>query len=178
MTERSTKRLAQSFYTRDVLTVAPELLGKVLVRQHENGIRRKYVISEVEAYRGEEDVACHAHKGRTPRTEIMYHSGGNVYVYLIYGMYWLLNFVAGEKDNPQAVLIRGVKEVEGPGRLGRELQLDKSFYGESLINSNRIWVEENRNHPIYEYATTPRIGIEYASDEWLLKEWRFILKEP
>ena len=85
-------RLKRDFFSRDVLEVAPELLGKNLVRKVEGQIE-KYLITEVEAYRGEKDLACHASKGRTPRTEIMYHNGGLVYVYLIYGMYWMLNIV-------------------------------------------------------------------------------------
>jgi DNA-3-methyladenine glycosylase len=169
-------RLNRDFFRRDVLVVAKELLGKVLVRRFEDGTEDRYVISEVEAYRGEEDAACHAHKGRTARTEVMYHDGGQVYVYLIYGMYWLLNFVTGKENSPQAVLIRGVKEINGPGKLGRALKLDKSFYGESLCESKRIWLEDNSISQQLEFEVTKRIGIDYASDEWRLKKWRFVLK--
>src|SRR5512145_53559 len=97
----NTSRLDSNFFSRDVLAVAPELVGKVLVRSFENGLVERFIITEVEAYRGAEDLACHASKGRTPRTEVMYHHGGLVYVYLIYGMYWMLNFVTGEPNNPQ-----------------------------------------------------------------------------
>lgn len=170
-------RITQEFFNQDVLEVAPSLLGKVLARQYENGIIERFIITETEAYRGEEDVACHAHKGRTKRTDIMYHAGGHVYVYLIYGMYWMLNVVTGEKGAPQAVLIRGVESIVGPGRLGRHLKLDKSFYGEDLCQSNRIWLETALNENDYsEIETTKRIGIEYATDEWRNKKWRFILK--
>ena len=137
-------RLQHDFFIRDVLEVAPELLGKNLVRKVDDQIK-KYLITEVEAYRGEKDLACHASKGRTPRTEIMYHNGGLVYVYLIYGMYWMLNVVTSVNDVPQAVLIRGIKGFEGPGKLTKKLDIDKSFYGEDLINSDRIWIESNEN---------------------------------
>ena len=99
--------------------------------------------TEVEAYRGSEDRACHASKGRTPRTEIMYHEGGRLYVYLIYGMYWMLNVVTGGENDPQAVLIRGVENFPGPGKLTRSFGIDRTFYGEDLTISERIWFEES-----------------------------------
>jgi DNA-3-methyladenine glycosylase len=166
------ERLSLEFYLRDVLEVAPELLGKPLVRQFADGSQKQYMITEVEAYRGAEDLACHAAKGRTPRTEVMFQEGGKVYVYLIYGMYWLLNLVTGEEGYPSAVLIRGIDGFSGPGRLGRELQLDKSFYGENLQASPRLWVENAK--PVTEYKTSKRIGIGYAG-EWADKMWRFYL---
>ncbi len=166
------ERLSLEFYLRDVLEVAPELLGKPLVRQFADGSQKQYMITEVEAYRGAEDLACHAAKGRTPRTEVMFQEGGKVYVYLIYGMYWLLNLVTGEEGYPSAVLIRGIDGFSGPGRLGRELQLDKSFYGENLQASPRLWVENAK--PVTEYKTSKRIGIGYAG-EWANKMWRFYL---
>src|SRR5574344_1807070 len=124
-----------SFFRRDVLRVAPELVGKIIARDFGSGLVKRYPITEVEAYRGEEDLACHASKGRTARTEVMYHHGGKVYVYLIYGMYWMLNIVTSEEGHPSAVLIRGIEGFSGPGRVGRELKLDKSFYGEELQTS-------------------------------------------
>ena len=90
-------RLLRDFFIRDVLHVAPELVGKILViRSKDNSIRR-FIITETEAYRGAEDKACHASKGRTSRTEVMYHEGGKIYVYFVYGMYWMLNFVTCDK---------------------------------------------------------------------------------
>ena len=88
-----TGRLERSFFTRDVLEVAPDLLCKVLVIRSENNAIRRFLISETEAYRGSDDMACHAARGRTPRTEVMYHEGGRLYVYFVYGMYWMLNVV-------------------------------------------------------------------------------------
>jgi DNA-3-methyladenine glycosylase len=165
-------RLPADFYLRDVLVVAPELLGKMLVRQFDDGRIERYRITEVEAYRGMEDRACHASKGRTPRTEVMFQEGGTVYVYLIYGRYWLLNLVTGIEGDASAVLIRGMEGFSGPGRVGRELQLNRSFYGESLINSERIWLEDGE--PVSEIRTSKRVGIEYAG-EWAEKLWRFFL---
>ncbi|MFY9153616.1 MAG: DNA-3-methyladenine glycosylase [Prolixibacteraceae bacterium] len=166
-------RLSLEFFLRDVLEVAPALLRKNLVRQFEDGRIERFRITEVEAYRGTEDLACHASKGRTPRTEIMFQEGGTVYVYLIYGMYWLLNIVTGPDGDASAVLIRGIENISGPGRVGRELQLDKSFYGENLITSERIWIEDAE--PISEFKTSKRIGVDYAGEEWAGKLWRFYI---
>jgi DNA-3-methyladenine glycosylase len=166
------RRLTTQFFLRDVLEVAPELIGKILVRRFEDGQIEHYRITETEAYRGVEDRACHASKGRTPRTEVMFLEGGTVYVYLIYGQYWLLNLVTGNDGDASAVLIRGMEGFSGPGRVGRELQLDRSFYGENLINSERIWIEDA--DPVSEIKTSKRVGIEYAG-EWAEKLWRFYL---
>ncbi len=158
------------FFERDVLEVAPELLGKYLVI-NSGSIRNKYRILEVEAYRGEEDAACHAAKGKTKRNEIMYSSGGYIYVYLVYGMYWMLNIVTGVAGDPQAVLIRGIEGLDGPGKITRDLGIGKSFYGENLLVSNRIRIEDH--HEKAEYMTNRRIGIDYAGDYWKNKLWRF-----
>lgn len=165
-------RLTPDFFRRDVLTVAPELLEKMLVRRFDDGSVSRYRITEVEAYRGTEDLACHASKGRTPRTEVMFGDGGKVYVYLIYGQYWLLNFVTGPEGNASAVLIRGMEGFSGPGRVGRELQLNKTFYGEDLATSPRMWIETAE--PVGEFKTSKRIGIAYAG-EWANKPWRFFI---
>jgi DNA-3-methyladenine glycosylase len=165
-------RLERDFFGRDVLQVAPDLIGKILVRKFADGTISRFKIIETEAYRGEEDLACHASKGRTHRTEVMYHNGGKVYVYLIYGMYQMLNFVTAGENNPQAVLIRGIEGFNGPGKLTRRLQIDKSFYGEDLATSDRLWVENDGT--IHEFLTGTRIGIDYAGG-WKDKPWRFIL---
>lgn len=168
-------RLDAGFFKRDALEIAPLLLGMQLVRQFEDGSRLTLDISEVEVYRGEDDRGCHAAKGRTPRTEVMYHEGGRVYVYLIYGMYWLLNITTGPANHPQAILIRGTRQFAGPGRIGRALQLDKSFYGEELTSSQRLWVTSNgQSHG--EIVTMPRVGIDYAGAYWAEIPWRYCLK--
>jgi len=135
----------------------------------------KFLITEVEAYRGEEDLACHASKGRTPRTEIMFHEGGLIYVYLIYGMYWMLNVVTANENVPQAVLIRGIQGYDGPGKLTRNLLIDKTFYGEDLISSSRLWIENGIQASKVKIKRTPRIGIDYAGEIYKNKLWRFIL---
>lgn len=168
-------RLKQSFYQQDALDLAPVLLGKTLVRQFDGGLKFKDQITEIEVYRGEEDLGCHASKGKTPRTSVMYLPGGAIYVYLIYGMYWLLNIVTEGEHHPQAILIRSLKTVEGPGRVGRALKLDKSFYGESLVTSQRLWFEDSPLVSPNQIITTPRIGIDYAK-EWKDKPWRFLVK--
>lgn len=169
------KRLSHEFYKQDAVTVAEKLLGKVLVRVLNDGTEVRYRITETEAYLGEEDLACHASKGRTPRTEIMYAEGGCLYVYLIYGMYWMLNVVTGLEGDPQAVLIRGLNDITGSGKVGRELIIDKSFYGEDLLSSSRIWIENAPDEPHFD--TAARVGIEYAGDVWKNKLWRFIAKD-
>lgn len=166
-----TNRLPLNFFLHGALEVAPALLGKILVRQFEDGRIERYRINETEAYCGIEDLASHASKGRTTRTDVMFRQGGTVYVYLIYGMYWMLNIVAGLDGVPEAVLIRGVEGVAGPGRVGRLLKLDRTFYGEDLFTSQRLWVEEGE--PVAEIKTSKRIGVDYSGPEWSEKLWRF-----
>lgn len=165
-------KLGQDFFSRDVLEVAPDLLGKVLMRRFDNGKLFTSQITEVEAYRGEEDKACHASKGRTSRTDIMYHPGGSVYVYLIYGMYWMLNFVTGDRNEPQAVLIRGLKDITGPGRITRILEIGSDFYGENLAGSERLWIEDAGQQVTMQAG--PRIGIDYAGEPWKTQPWRYV----
>jgi DNA-3-methyladenine glycosylase len=168
-------KLEKSFFCRDVLEVAPQLLGCTLVRQLDPQTQLRYVITETEAYRGEDDLACHASKGRTTRTDIMYAEGGKVYVYLIYGMHWLLNIVTGPSNHPQAVLIRALQTINGPGKIGKALQLNKTFYGEDLTHSSRIWIESSPKQTTPKYITSPRININYATDYWRNIHWRFNL---
>lgn len=167
----SGKRLKKEFYIRDVLDVAPELIGKIVVIRFPDMTYRKFRISEVEAYRGSEDRACHASRGRTNRTEVMYHEGGKLYVYLIYGIYWMLNIVTGEENNPQAVLIRGVEYHSGPGKITRAFGIDNNYYGEDLSTSDRIWLEDAGVKPVIK--TGPRIGIDYAGEYWKTRPWRY-----
>jgi DNA-3-methyladenine glycosylase len=167
------KRIARDFYIRDVLEVAPEIIGKNLIIKLNNNNFSSYRITDVEAYRGNEDLACHASKGKTPRTEIMFGEGGHLYVYLIYGIYWMLNIVTSVSDDPQAVLIRGLANISGPGRVTKTLAIDRSFNGEDLVTSGRIWLEETGDMP--EYKTGPRIGIDYAGEYWRSKPWRYFL---
>ncbi len=164
------ERLTRSFFIRDVLEVAPGMVGSILVVQHGDTFGR-YSISETEAYRGSDDRACHAARGRTRRTEVMYHKGGLIYMYFVYGMYWMLNVVAGDEGDPQAVLIRGVTGYNGPGKLTRGLAIDGSFYGEDLCTSERIWLEKGIDEPVV--RSGPRVGIDYAGEPWKSMPWRF-----
>jgi len=167
------KKIDRDFYIRDVLEVAPDLPGKNLVLRLTDRSLVRFRITEVEAYRGNEDKACHASKGRTARTEIMFHEGGKLYIYLIYGMYWMLNIVTGETNIPQAVLIRGVDNYSGPGKLTKFLRIDKSFYGEDLTTSDRIWIEDPGI--TYIIKNSQRIGIDYAGEYWKSRPWRYYL---
>ena len=169
------KKLDAAFYRQDAVTVARLLLGKTLVRRLPDGRIARYPITETEAYVGEADKACHASRGRTVRTEVMYHDGGTVYIYLIYGMYWMLNVVTSTPDDPQAVLIRGIGGHSGPGRAGRALGIDKSLNGASLLTCSELWIEDAPEDS--RFAATPRIGIGYAGEPWVSKPWRFVLEE-
>ena len=190
-------RLGRAFYARtDTLAVARELLGKRLVVPASEGVRVAGRIVEVEAYLGAEDKAAHSYgRRRTARTETMYREGGTVYVFFVYGMHHQFNVVTGPEDTPTAVLVRGVEPEEGietmwerrtvskereltsgPGKLCKALGLDRSFDGEDLTQSTRVWLEDAgaRLRP-GEIATGPRIGIDYA-EEYALKPWRFWIK--
>ncbi|MBK9389665.1 MAG: DNA-3-methyladenine glycosylase [Bacteroidetes bacterium] len=166
-------RIPRDFYLRDVLDVAPDLIGKNLVLKYKDGSYFRYTLTEVEAYRGTEDKACHASKGKTSRTSVMFGNGGLLYIYLIYGMYWMLNIVTGTNEEPQAALIRGIGGISGPGKLTKILGIDRSFYGEDLVTSERIWLEDTGIKP--PYKTGPRIGIDYAGEYWKSVPWRYFL---
>ncbi|MBN2482120.1 MAG: DNA-3-methyladenine glycosylase [Bacteroidales bacterium] len=166
-------RLTGEFFCRDVLEVAPDLIGKVLVR-NKTMIQSRYLITEVEAYRGQEDEACHARFGPTSRNAIMYDSGGKIYVYLVYGIYWMFNIVTGGFGMPQAVLIRGISGYNGPGKLTKALEINKDLYGEDLSVSDKIWVEQHSKK--HRFIQTSRVGIDYASEPWKSMPWRFILQ--
>lgn len=147
-------------------------MGKILVRRFPDGRELRARVTETEAYFGEEDTACHAHKGRTRRTEVLYHRAGTIYVYLCYGMHWMLNLVTGAEDSPQAVLIRGVEGVSGPGRVTKYLGIDKSMNDTMLGDFLRL--EDDGFAPELEKA--PRVGIGYASPEDQARLWRFLAK--
>jgi len=167
-----THRLNKDYFrSRDALFLAEDLLGNFLVRRYENGKISKFRIVETEAYLGTDDLASHASKGRTKRTEIMFEEGGVIYAYLIYGMHWLLNIVTGPKNHPEAVLIRGVENCIGPGRVGKLIGLDRTFYGENLETSSRIWIE--KGDITGKIISSPRIGVDYAGEIWKNKLWRF-----
>jgi DNA-3-methyladenine glycosylase len=165
-------RLPLSFYRHDVLVVAPALLGTWLCHRTGSEVRRGRVV-EVEAYRGEEDTACHARFGRTRRTRVMYEPGGLAYVYLCYGVHHLFNVVTGGPDAPQAVLIRSIEGRSGPGRLTNTLGLTLDANGADLTGDS-VWLETDGS-PCPPPIATPRVGIAYASDEDRARPWRFLL---
>ncbi|MBD5144335.1 MAG: DNA-3-methyladenine glycosylase [Ruminococcus sp.] len=163
--------LDENFFHRDVLDVAPDLVGKLIVRTLDDGTEVSLRITEAEAYRGEEDTACHASKGKTERTKILYDKAGTIYVYLCYGMHWLMNAVTGEEGQPQAVLFRACEVYDGPAKLTKKLGIDKSFNGESFCGNPRIRIEDDGYCP--EIETLPRVGIDYATPEYRDILWRF-----
>ncbi len=168
------RRLTASDYRVDAVTAAKALIGTFLCRRLDDGtiIRRR--ITETEAYCGEEDTACHAHKGRTPRTDVMYSPGGCAYIYLCYGMHEMLNVVTGAEGRPEAVLIRGIEGASGPGKLTRLLQIDRTLNREDLIASKRLWLESDG--AVFKFTAAPRIGIAYASKRDQSRKWRFTLR--
>ncbi|MFA5871852.1 MAG: DNA-3-methyladenine glycosylase [Parcubacteria group bacterium] len=179
------KILRRKFYKNPTLEVARDILGCFLVREYRGKIIRA-MITEVEVYIGEEDLACHASRGRTPRTEVMYGEPGHAYVYMIYGMYHCLNIVTEEKDFPAAVLIRGISlgsptskrksdflDLDGPGKLCKFFQIDRKLNKWDLTKGKKLWVEgPAQNSAKRNIVAGRRIGIDYAKHcrEYL---WRF-----
>lgn len=164
-------RLNEEFFRRPCPQVARDLVGKVLVCR---GQRMR--ISQTEAYCGESDTACHASRGRTPRTEVMYMRPGTVYVYLCYGIHWMLNIVTGEEGHPEAVLIRACQEAPGPGRLTKALGITGALNRDNVVTSDELWVEDDGFTP--EIALAKRVGIGYASREDQDRLWRFVMTPP
>lgn len=164
------KPVPSEIYTLPAYEAAPLLLGKLL----QVG-KKQLRITETEAYYGTEDTACHAHKGRTPRTRMLYQSGGYVYVYLCYGMHSMLNIITGPAEHPEGVLIRCCRGAEGPGKLTKALGVDRSFNGENLLAGSRLAILDDGKY--FAYTTAPRVGIGYASPEDQARPWRFVLGE-
>jgi DNA-3-methyladenine glycosylase len=188
-------KLKREFYTRnDVVEISRDLLGKVLVTKG-NGIITKAKIVETEAYCGRNDKAAHSFQKRTPRTEVMYDTGGKVYTYLCYGIHTLFNIVTNEKDLADAVLVRAVEPVEGidavlkrrnqstlkrmvsdgPGKVSKAMDISLDHYGLDLIG-NDIFIEDHgieiKENEIIE---SHRVGVDYAGGD-ALRNWRFRVK--
>ena len=160
------ERLGYEFYHRPCWPVARDLVGKVLIHG-EKCLR----ITETEVYCGENDTACHASKGRTKRTEVLYGEAGTIYVYLCYGIHWLLNIVTGEREHPEAVLIRACAEAPGPGRLTKALGITGALNGKSILETEDFWIgDDGFRCPV---TTDKRVGIGYASQEDQDRLWRF-----
>ena len=162
-------KLDAAFYQRACLEVAKDLVGKVLVHNTTDG-QLRLRIAETEAYCGEEDTACHAHKGKTKRTEVMYAKAGTIYVYLCYGVHWLLNIVTGEEGHPEAVLIRACVDAMGPGKLTKALGITGELNRKSITDSI-LWIEDDGFQ--CEITLDKRVGICYALQEDQDRLWRF-----
>jgi DNA-3-methyladenine glycosylase len=170
-------KLDHAFFARPAVELARDLLGTILVRRV-RGRELQARIVETEAYVGAHDLACHAAKGRTKRTEVMFGRAGHAYVYLIYGMYDMLNIVAGDVDDPQAVLIRGAvplggwrADLSGPGKLTRAMRITRAQNGLDLTGEKLFLLQDPGQRP--QFITTPRIGIDYAR-EWKDAMLRFV----
>lgn len=163
----------RDFFRQDALALAPALIGKILVRTLPDGEEIRLRISETEAYRGAEDTACHAHKGKTKRASVLWRDGGTLYVYLCYGMHNLLNIVSGREDEPQAVLIRCCVGFEGPGRLTKRLLVDRGFNGADILSCEGLRLEDDGAE--VDITTLPRVGIDYAEKSDREALWRFKL---
>ena len=188
-------RLPRSFYTQPTLAVARQLLGCRLVRLEGDRCLSGYV-TEVEAYRGEEDLGCHAKAGRTPRTQVMYGPAGHAYVYFTYGMHWMLNFVTEAEGFPAAVLLRGIYPTEGleviaarrkaqppalwtdgPAKICQALDIDGTLNGVDLCASPAVlFVEAGPPIPDSAVTTGPRVGLTSVPEPWKSIPWRFSVK--
>lgn len=167
--------LPKTFFNQSAVKTAKALLGKFLVRRY-YGKEISLMITEVEAYDGFHDKASHASYGKTERNKIMFEGPGIWYVYFIYGTHWMLNIVTGPKNYPAAVLIRGTKHVQGPGRVTRHLHINKQFNGLPTNKNTGLWIED-RGIRIKrtQIKALPRIGVDYAG-MWAYKPYRFKIK--
>jgi DNA-3-methyladenine glycosylase len=167
--------LPVSFFARPTLEVARDLIGQIVVRRGQDGLVRSHQIVEVEAYT-QDDPACHAFRGPTKRAGILFGPPGIAYVYFIYGMYHCLNAVTEQDGVAGAVLIRGLRgeKLNGPGKLCRELDIDRSHNGLPLFdNASPVYFARGEGADLLEVETTPRIGISKAQD----RLWRYIVKD-
>jgi len=167
---------AKSFQSEKTVRLARSLIGKLLVRREPGAQPTRHLIIETEAYDGEHDLACHASKGRTTRTEVMYQSGGRWYVYLCYGVHEMLNLVTGPSGYPAAILIRGIATVSGPGRLTKRLRITRTLNNAPAIPASGLHVEDDGIElPRGSIKSGPRVGVDYAGAHWAAKHWRFWL---
>jgi DNA-3-methyladenine glycosylase len=167
--------LGKAFFDQPTLLVARELIGKFLVHRV-RGREHAYLITETEAYDGFRDRASHASRGKTSRNAPMFGRAGVWYIYLIYGMYEMLNIVTRESGYPAAVLIRGVDGLNGPGKLTKALGISRKYNKASATRTNGLWVEERGVRPKKaDIRRAARIGVDYAGPMWSKKHWRFVL---
>ncbi len=162
------ERLTYEFYHRPCIDVARDLVGKVIVHGD-----KQLRISETEVYWGETDTACHASKGRTKQTEVLYADAGTIYVYLCYGIHWLLNIITGDVDDPQGVLIRACLEAPGPGKLTKALGITGEWNRKSILETPEFYIGDDGFR--CSIVADKRVGIGYASQEDQDRLWRFKL---
>jgi DNA-3-methyladenine glycosylase len=174
------QKLPRSFYDRDTVLVARELLGKLLVHQAD-GVERIGKIVEVEAYLGEHDLAAHSSKGLTARTQIMFGPPGHAYVYLIYGMHHCMNVVTEREGHASAVLLRAVEPLKnlegrtcGPGLLCQALKINRALNGHDLL-SDDFYIAAPEAAGSFTIVKRPRIGVDYAK-HWVKRLLRFYIK--
>lgn len=173
------QRLDRDFYNRDTVTVARELLGKILLHRVDGQARMARIV-EVEAYLGPGDLAAHSSKGLTPRTRAMFGPPGHAYVYLIYGMHHCMNVVTEPEGSGTGVLLRAVEPLanlegntRGPGLLTRALGIDKRHYGHDLCSEDlHLLAPAPEDSSEIKIIASPRIGVSYAK-EWAEKPLRF-----
>jgi len=157
--------------------VAPALLGRSLCHREANGKVTRVLITEVEAYCGFKDRASHASRGETPRNRVMFGPPGFWYVYLCYGVHWMLNLVTGPEGYPAAILLRGVEGYIGPGRLTKGLGITKDFDGKPCSRQAGLWIEGPAEVPAeWRKRRGARIGVDYAGAHWAGKHYRWWLE--
>jgi len=173
-------KLPRSFYDRDTVAVARELLGTHLVHVVD-GVERVGRIVEVEAYLGEHDRAAHSSRGRTARTEVMFGPPGHAYVYLIYGMHWCMNMVTEREGHASAVLLRALEPVrnvegrtQGPGLLCKAMSIGRAQNACDLLGDT-LYVAEASGEPSPRIVKRPRIGVDY-SGHWARRLLRFYVR--
>ena len=166
---------AKEFAVTETVALARGLVGRLLVVRQGDAAVSRHRITEVEAYDSPLDRACHASRGRTPRTSVLFGPPGHWYVYLCYGIHELLNLVTGPPEYAAAILIRGVDGLPGPGRLTRALGISRKFNALPAAPETGLWLEDDGCvPPAHEVLATPRIGVDYAGPEWAAKPWRFV----
>jgi DNA-3-methyladenine glycosylase len=187
-------RFKRKFFERSADIVARELLGSLVCRRIRQDAFSIGQVVETEAYLGEKDLASHASRGRTPRTETMYGPAGHAYVYLVYGMHWMFNVVTGPEGEAGAVLIRAIEPVKvtrpvlapgpslqtgeawpdtsGPGKLTKWFQIDGRFDRVDLVKGGELWLEKRQGQTSFDVARSRRVGVDYAG-VWAEKQLRF-----
>lgn len=193
--DNQSKVLSRKFYERPAYEVAPDLIGSVLVREFDGYVLRA-IIYETEAYQGQDDQACHARGGPTPRCQVMFEEAGHAYIYFTYGMHWMLNVVCEPEGYPAAVLIRAIfplegkkkmqglrpnlagtdKWLDGPAKLTQAIGLDRSLNGADLCNpQSGLRIEQGITVSTEMIQVSPRIGIKYAPEPWRSMPWRWVV---